>query len=676
MEIQLFTPRFLLLIFFIIVYSFGTTIFNENRKSTINRLFILILLSSSFDNLGEFLSTLLKTSWLSEAIYRFGDITKLILPALYLHFSIIFPFRYSRIGKNKKEIFLIYLIPIFIFFAVIYLEKINISMKIMAVYQFIFMFSSMIILIEKLKQSKEYILKRKQILWVFFGFSFSFLLYSIMSFLNLHYGDTFKYSKYLFPIFLFFMLCPPVLSFNRNDIIYLIKRSLVYLIFIFLIIMFYLFVYENIIINFEKSLQFGYLPDILLIISIIITFQPFQDSIYRFTGRVLDRDWTMLEKNMLEISKNCIKIIEMELLVDMLQENIKKLFDIRFANVIIDEYSAFKKTNPDFYELLMKNELIDLSNESENTKKYFLRLEEGSEIILPLKNIDGVFGYLLLSKKNGRGLFSKREKFLLEHLAVNVSIAIYNSLLFKRSEKMNERLSSLMMELKNKEKELEKSDKLAILGSMTANIAHQMKNPLGIIKLSSEELQEHVLGEKEMELVKNIDWECKRLEKHIVSLMAFGGEKSVVTEKIMIRDFFKKALKKLIPLSIYPLMETEIKINDNIYILFDVENLFEITSNIVSNSIDACEAKGKIKIYSEILESEVKVFFENNGEPISEEKATQIFNPFFTTKKNGIGLGLSIVKQLLEKGGAKISVEALEKGTRFIMNFIGGKDEI
>lgn len=680
MQIQIFTPRFLLLIFFIMSYSFGITVFNENRKSTINRLFILMILSSSFDNLGDFLSTLLRTSWLSNAIFSFGDMTRLILPALYLHFSIVFPKQYSRIKKNIKNILIIYMIPAIIFLTVIYFDsmglKLSARMRIVTIYQCVFLFSSMIILIEKLRENTGFPHLKKQILWVFFGFSTSFLIYSLTSFLSIYYNQPFDYAQYIFPAFLFAMLCPPVLGFNKEDIIYLLKRSFIYLIFISFLIVFYLFIYENIMLNWGNSLQYGYLLDILLIISITITFQPFQDKIYNYTGKILDKGWAHLEHEMLNISKNCVKIIEMELLVDIIQDKIKRLFNLDFVRVIIDEYGALNKTNPLFYKMLKRNDLIDLSSKKDLENDFLAKLEKGSNILISLKNIEGVFGYILLSEKKNKRTFSKRERFLLENLGVNISIALYNSLLFKKSEEMNERLSSMMLELNNKKKQLEKTDKMAIIGGMTANIAHQMKNPLGIIRLSIEEILERETKEDIKEIAENVNWESKRIEKHLTSLLAFAGEKSVVTQKIFLHAFFDNGINKMIPETIYPNIDISIDIDENIYILFDKDDLWEIISNIFSNAIDACEANGKITISTDILEdSRIGLNIFNNGKPISDRIIHQLFNPFFTTKKNGIGLGLSIVKQLLEKGEADIFVTPLNDGTKFTMSFVGGISE-
>jgi signal transduction histidine kinase len=118
----------------------------------------------------------------------------------------------------------------------------------------------------------------------------------------------------------------------------------------------------------------------------------------------------------------------------------------------------------------------------------------------------------------------------------------------------------------------------------------------------------------------------------------------------------------------------EFYVDQNIEVeAYDIK-LFQLWSNLIKNAIEAMEeseAKGLLKIYSSVEQNYINIVVENNGPKIPEEIQNEIFNKFYTTKssKNGTGLGLNIVKNIIEDHDAKIDLVSTDAATKFIITF-------
>jgi PAS domain S-box-containing protein len=230
-------------------------------------------------------------------------------------------------------------------------------------------------------------------------------------------------------------------------------------------------------------------------------------------------------------------------------------------------------------------------------------------------------------------------------------------------------------ELKNLKEKISSMEKMAALGEMAAKVAHEIRNPLLAIGGFAKRLNKEITDEKLKEYIRVIVEETRRLEKILNETLSF------VRPQPSPKIFFK--INDLIA-DIANLTEATLRDNNNrlfihveeeISILGSYDKLKEVLLNLVNNANEATK-NGKITVRvkkqlknpdDEQGEGEFCIIeVEDTGTGISRENLKKIFNPFFTTKISGTGLGLPISKKIIEEHGGIIKVESEEnKGTIF-----------
>ncbi len=224
--------------------------------------------------------------------------------------------------------------------------------------------------------------------------------------------------------------------------------------------------------------------------------------------------------------------------------------------------------------------------------------------------------------------------------------------------------------VKKLEEKLLISSRLAALGEMAAGVAHQFRNPLGVMKVSSEMLRDNYRVMEKEEAYNRITQmlinEIDTLNLVIGNLLDFARPREIQKSLCSIEEVIQLSLKSL-PLDKYPDLEINVIIRDEIpEYLMDKSLIEQVISNLVLNAIQASSPSGKI---------EFRVFMKNNylcleiqdwGCGFDEETRKQVFNPFFTTKSTGTGLGLSIAHRIVEQHNGSIDVQSSPgKGSTF-----------
>ncbi len=221
------------------------------------------------------------------------------------------------------------------------------------------------------------------------------------------------------------------------------------------------------------------------------------------------------------------------------------------------------------------------------------------------------------------------------------------------------------------------TDKLVILGQLSASLVHEIRNPLAAVNLNLQLLQRNLDNNSSCaSYIQTALQGVERISKIIDVTLNFSRVSKPQIEKIQINSIILMTLE---------LINHLFKKRD-IELAFDFQNelgLFEadpkqvqqILINLITNAIDAIEGKGKIiiKTFEESGKSGKKFIctsITDNGVGISKEDISKIFNPFFTKKPNGTGLGLPITQRLLIQYKGEIEVESeLNKGTTFTIKF-------
>jgi signal transduction histidine kinase len=302
-----------------------------------------------------------------------------------------------------------------------------------------------------------------------------------------------------------------------------------------------------------------------------------------------------------------------------------------------------------------------------------------ARLCLPLQIHDELIGVLCLGKKKSDEPFSKDDLDVLHPLSRTLSIAVSNAQLFD--------------DLAKTQAEAAQREKLAVIGTLSAGINHEIRNPLGIIKAQCETF---VLDWQDG-LLKGQPWQAilDRCLAIMQGAIYHIDRATAITRKL---SSFAKPIREV---SIQPVsvarevdevltlvghdlaldkIEVRREMQPNLPpIMADRGQIEEILFNLIRNAGQAIEPPGTIwvRAYSK-GETQVRIEIADTGCGIQADTLEKIFDPFFTTKEpgQGTGLGLFIVRQIIERNKGRISVEsAVGKGTTFFLDFPKGEEE-
>ncbi len=228
--------------------------------------------------------------------------------------------------------------------------------------------------------------------------------------------------------------------------------------------------------------------------------------------------------------------------------------------------------------------------------------------------------------------------------------------------------------LKRTKLALKHSEKLANMGQISAGVAHEMNNPLGVITMYSniimDELKEDDPMRKDVQLIVEQADRCKNI---VGGLLNFARKNKVKLQEVDAFKFVNKSIDSVvIPDNISIEVANEAA---NTKAMFDTEQMMQVFTNLEKNAIEAMPDGGKLKIIIEGDEDNIKITFQDNGSGIKKENMDKLFTPFFTTKAigKGTGLGLPLVYGIIKVHNGKIKVESNanpekgETGTKFII---------
>ena len=286
-------------------------------------------------------------------------------------------------------------------------------------------------------------------------------------------------------------------------------------------------------------------------------------------------------------------------------------------------------------------------------------------------NEKSLFKKCLLEKKN-----IAREIILDEKGLKKKILDINTSFLTDESGEINGVVAVIrdVTEIKDLNEEVARHKRLAALGKLSAGIAHEIRNPLSSIRgLAQFVYNSFSKADERKEDLNTIIQEVDRLNKLVVQVLDFAKLKKPNLTRFSLNNLIRK-ITELFKLEI---KDKQIKFSleltpDVSQIQADEDQIRQSLMNVIINAIQAIPKKGKIKIKTEkaLLKGvpAIKLIIEDSGIGIPEKDFTQIFDPFFSTKEKGSGLGLSIAYKLIEAHRGEIKVESKEgEGTKFVI---------
>lgn len=219
------------------------------------------------------------------------------------------------------------------------------------------------------------------------------------------------------------------------------------------------------------------------------------------------------------------------------------------------------------------------------------------------------------------------------------------------------------------EEEIRRSDKLSAIGVMASGVAHEIRNPLGIVKTIAQTIKSSEgLSDTDFDGLEIIIEEVDRANGVIKEILNFSkiekGE--LVTNNVfeLINDVIKITQK--FAENNLVLIDTDIDMS--MYCLMDVSKMKQVFMNLIMNAVDAMPNGGKVIITGKMQGDKVIIKVTDSGLGIPQDKIDNIFNPFYTTKDKGTGLGLSITHKIIKEHYGMINVSStIGIGTEFII---------
>jgi two-component system sensor histidine kinase HydH len=227
-------------------------------------------------------------------------------------------------------------------------------------------------------------------------------------------------------------------------------------------------------------------------------------------------------------------------------------------------------------------------------------------------------------------------------------------------------LESAYGKLRETFEQLRRADRLAALGKLSAGIAHEIRNPLASVKGSVEILETVVpAGHPKREFVEIIREETDRLNRIITEFLKFARPPEPRTELVLLNDLVRSTLLLLQKEVDRCGIRLEVELDPALPALWlDPDQIRQVLLNILINAIQAMPEGGRLEVRSgwEAAKGEAAIEVADTGPGVPDAELDQIFDPFYSTRPDGSGLGLSICYQLVERHGGRILAENRPQG--------------
>jgi signal transduction histidine kinase len=394
----------------------------------------------------------------------------------------------------------------------------------------------------------------------------------------------------------------------------------------------------------------------------------YHETLVKFSKAMVSiLDLQSLSKRIIETITQTMGVEKASLFLLNEEKGVFDLFESKNVKMTSSTYQLPKDDPLPHYlqkigEIIIREELIKGTEipELNDTFKQMSLLE--AEVSIPLILKGQLKGMINLSNKFNKDIYSYEDIELLSTLANQTAIAIENAMLYE--------------DLKKSKSYIRRADRLASLGTLTAGLAHEIRNPLVAIKTLTQLLPERLEDEEFRNHFLNIaSGEVDRISSLVNELLDFARPSDPKLEFEDINNILDGMIL---------LVSTETK-KKHIHIIknyttnlppvkTDREQIKQVFLNILLNAIEATPENGKVTVKTRSFlkpggEPYIQIEFTDTGCGIPPEYLEDIFNPFFTTKNTGSGLGLSISNQIVQDHKGYIVVESqLNNGTSFFIN--------
>jgi signal transduction histidine kinase len=425
-----------------------------------------------------------------------------------------------------------------------------------------------------------------------------------------------------------FIFAYAILRHQLLDIKIIIKKTLIFtgiFVSIYAVFAFFAFLGQ---IFFERFVTANrWLSMVPSVIIVTLTLRPLENFLVNVTDKYLFQKRYDYKELLRTFAAEVLSVLELDRLIKITEEKLAEIMKLEYCKMVI-------------------------ANDKD--------IKTEAELKIPISINNKQIGALLLGKKKSDEGYTHDDILILQSLSNTLAIAISNA--------------NLVDELTKAQIKIAEKDKMATIGTLAAGMAHEVRNPITTIRVFSEYVPDRLRDKVFIDKYRNtITKEVDKIDHIIQTLIDFSGEEEVQTvsgvsiyeaveELVSIIAQNKDILGRIRFINNIPVDLAKISVNK--------EELDEVVLNLTQNAIHAIPGEGAITFNAEESGKSVIIEISDTGNGMSEETIAHIFDPFFTTKSKGFGLGLFVVKELVQRNKGEISVESiLGKGTRFRIRF-------
>lgn len=284
--------------------------------------------------------------------------------------------------------------------------------------------------------------------------------------------------------------------------------------------------------------------------------------------------------------------------------------------------------------------------------------------MFPLLDGEMLLGVMMLARKE-RVRFSAATLDKGELLAGQVRIAVNNARSYKQLNDFNQ-------QLKLAEADKIRSERLAVMGQLSASVAHEVRNPLSAINnclaVLRTESTANPRGQTALEIIQG---EVERLTNLTNNFLSFGKPRPPVTKPIVLEQLVKKTCGLLERHISHEQLAIQVGVDiepGSSLVLFDGDGLETVLWNLLLNASQAIPGPGRVDVALRLYPAHFMLVVKDSGKGITRESQARIFEPFYSQRSLGAGLGLAIVQRLVREWGGRIRLRSgADQGTAFIL---------
>lgn len=687
------TPLFSLIALFVTA-SFGIYTLKANPKNAINRAFALFMLSVSLylfvdvENLARFDAYFI--FW-----QRFSYVSFFFVATTFVYFTWIFPVRKPFV--TPPFLFLLF-IPAILFISFLFndmlIENVHVVHAVkqpvygaffpfFAVYLIVLFSYGTMNLMRTFSEAKDIRLKI-QIAYVLTGVVIGGIIglsSKIFPYFNIQSPSLSGAALVVLAGFITYAL----LQEKPLDIQVLLQKSLLYYLLTAVVIGVYILGVKALGTFISKVVGVtSFLFESLLIVAIGFTFKPLADSLEHFLNTRLfarQKDYQIL---LAEFGEKLVHCGSLQSAVHLILQSVTDIFEVQkaflwmydegkkclelkeFIGVAPGGAESFRvPVDANFLRtLLQRTKPVEMG-----ALRQMLRAKESQELLkkfdaaslpllAPLVANQKFIGLLALGEKTKGTQISVDELDVLFTIATQSALVLENTLVYE--------------EIRRTYQNLVQKERLAVLGELSAGLAHEIRNPLSHIRGSAQILSSSEGNpEKQAKFSRYIVEEVERLNNLLTDFLDFARPRELEMTPVDVREVLDKSI--LIMQEEQNGVRIEKKFEQSVpKILADTDKLQQVFMNLIKNALEAMKDGGELTVTTHAQNGNVMVEVKDTGGGIPKDVMDNIFNPFFTTKDSGTGLGLSIVSRIIEAHKGEIKIESEEgKGTKVVVTFPG-----